>query len=76
MSGVVYGVFGFIWMRSKVDPSSGMFMSQGTVTILIVWLFFCMTPFSEQVVGNVANWAHGVGLLVGMAAGYWPAIKK
>ena len=53
-----------------------MFMSQGTVTILIVWLFFCMTPFSEQVVGNVANWAHGVGLLVGMAAGYWPAIKK
>ena len=76
MSGVVYGLFGFIWIRSKVDLSSGMFIAQGTITILLVWLFFCMTPFSAQVVGNVANWGHGIGLLVGMAAGYWPAIKR
>lgn len=76
MSGVVYGLFGFIWIRSIVDPSSGMFITQGTVTILIVWLFFCMAPFSGEFVGNVANWAHGIGLLVGMAVGYWPAIKK
>ena len=76
MSGVVYGLFGFIWIRSKVDVSSGMFITQGTVTILLVWLFFCMTPFSGQFVGNVANWAHGIGLLVGMAIGYWPALSK
>ena len=76
MSGVVYGLFGFIWIRSKVDSFSGMFITQGTITILLVWLFFCMTPFSGQFVGNVANWAHGIGLLVGMAAGYWPALRK
>ena len=76
MSGVVYGLFGFIWIRSQVDRSSGMFITQGTVTILLVWLFFCMTPFSAGLVGSVANWAHGIGLLVGMAVGYWPAIKK
>lgn len=76
MSGVVYGLFGFVWIRSQVDRSSGMFVTQGTVTILMVWLFFCMTPFSAGLVGSVANWAHGIGLLVGMAAGYWPALKK
>lgn len=77
MSGVVYGLFGFIWIRSRVDFSSGMFMPQGTITILLVWLFFCMTPLYGQVMGgSVANWAHGIGLLVGMAVGYWPAIKQ
>ena len=77
MSGVVYGLFGFIWIRSKVDLNSGMFIAQGTVTILLVWLFFCMTPLSTELMGsNVANWAHGIGLLVGMAAGYWPALSK
>jgi len=77
MSGVVYGLFGFIWIRSKFDPSSGMFMSQGTVTILLVWLFFCMTPFATELLdASVANWAHGIGLLVGMAIGYWPALKN
>ena len=79
MSGVVYGLFGFIWIRSKVDFSSGMFMPQSTITILLVWLFFCMSPFYEVLMGEgagVANWAHGIGLLVGMAVGYWPAIKQ
>ena len=77
MSGVVYGLFGFVWIRSQVDRSSGMFVTQGTVTILLIWLFFCMTPFSTELLkSNVANWAHGVGLLVGMAAGYWPALKN
>lgn len=76
MSGVVYGLFGFVWIRSKVDLSSGMFITQGTITMLLVWLFFCMTPFSTQLVGSVANWAHGIGLLVGMAIGYWPALRK
>jgi GlpG protein len=77
MSGVVYGLFGFIWIRSIVDRSSGMFVPQSTVMILMAWLFFCMIPTSSGLIGaSVANWAHGIGLLVGMAAGYWPAIGK
>ena len=40
---------------------------------MMVWLFGCM--FAEQLnIGifpkNIANWAHGIGLLVGMAVAY------
>ena len=77
MSGVVYGLFGFIWVRSKVDLSCGMFIAQGTVAFLLIYLFFCMTPMATDLLGaSVANWAHGIGLLVGMAVGYWPALQK
>jgi len=82
MSGVVYGLFGFAWMKSTYDRSFGFRISQSTVIILVVWLFLCMVPpellrntigFS---MGNVANWAHGVGLAVGMAIGYATTMAK
>lgn len=75
MSGVVYGLFGFIWIRSIFDRSSGFYLPQSTIVILIGWLFFCMLPTSTQLTGSfTANWAHAVGLVVGMIAGYWPVL--
>ena len=66
MSGVVYGLFGYIWMKAKFEPISGFFMDQYTVTVMIVWFFACLLG----VIGGVANTAHGVGLLMGMAIGF------
>lgn len=70
MSGVVYAMFGYVWMKSRYDPTSGMLMPQSTVTIMIGWLFLCMTGM----IGSIANTAHVVGLLAGMAIGYAPVI--
>ncbi len=72
MSGVVYGLFGFVWMRSLFEPGSGFIMPQSTTIILVAWLFLCMTG----VVGGVANVAHVVGLIVGMTLGYLPTLWK
>ena len=71
MSGVVYGLFGFVWMKSVFDRAFGFRIPQSTVIILIGWLFLCMLPAGINPVGSVANWAHGIGLLVGMAIGYF-----
>ena len=73
MSGVVYGLFGFVWVKSIVDPKFGFRIPQSSIIIMMVWLFGCM--FAEQLgIGifptNVANWAHGIGLLVGMVVAY------
>ncbi len=80
MSGVVYGLFGFIWMKSTYDPNFGYRLSQSTVIILMGWLFFCMLPPEmRDGIGfdrSVANWAHGVGLIVGLAAGYATSVIR
>lgn len=66
MSGVVYGLFGYIWIRARRDPLSRYFMDDQTVLLMLVWFFVCLMGL----VGPIANTAHGVGLVVGMAIGY------
>ena len=71
MSGVVYALFGFVWIRSLIDPLNRFQVQTSTVVIMLGWLFFCMLPQASDVIGsNVANWAHALGLLVGMAAAW------
>jgi len=72
MSGVVYGLFGFIWMRSRFDPASGLFMDSRTVTLMILWFLLCFTGMF----GPIANAAHGVGLVLGAALGYAPILVR
>jgi GlpG protein len=65
MSGVVYGLFGYIWIRGRYDTASGLFVHPSNVTLMIVWFFICWLPGM-----NIANGAHGGGLALGMAWGY------
>lgn len=68
MSGVVYGLFGFAWMKAMFEPEKGIYISQLTVLILVIWFFVCFTGM----VGPVANWAHAGGLISGLAVGFLP----
>ncbi len=71
MSGVVYGLLGYIWMRGKFDPASGLFLHPTTVTMMLIWFFLCFTPLLP----NVANATHAVGLVIGMAWGYLSSLR-
>ncbi|HUG90568.1 MAG TPA: rhomboid family intramembrane serine protease [Planctomycetaceae bacterium] len=68
MSGVLYGLFGYAWMKSRFDPASAFFVPPSTVFILMAWFFLGMTGM----VGPIANFAHGGGLVTGMMLGYAP----
>jgi GlpG protein len=70
MSGVVYGLIGYIWIRGKFDPGSGLFLHPSTVTMAIIWFFLCLTGFTRA-----ANTAHFVGLAMGMAWGYLSSLR-
>lgn len=63
MSGVVYALGGYVWIRGKYDRASGLYLDRQSVVILLVWLVVCYTG----VMGPIANTAHVVGLLTGMA---------
>jgi GlpG protein len=71
MSGVVYGLFGYIWIRGKFDPTSGMFVTPQTIMIMVGWFVLCLTGM----MGSIANAAHGVGLVMGMGIGYLSAMR-
>ena len=66
MSGVVYGLLGYIWLRGRLDPTSGYFLDPRTATWMGIWLVLCMTGM----MGPIGNAAHLVGLLAGMAWGF------
>jgi GlpG protein len=75
MSGVVYGLFGYVLMKMLFDPKSGFYISFSTTAFMLVWLLLCMSPVFQDWLGmRVANWAHGIGLLVGAAIGYFPKL--
>lgn len=66
MSGVLYGLIGYIWMKGKYDPASRLYLHPSTVTFMIVWYVLCLTGL----MGNIANWAHTAGLVIGVVWGY------
>ena len=64
MSGVIFGLFGFLWLRGWVDRRYVLRLQlQGIITTL-VWFAFCFTGILP-----IANTAHAVGLGIGAAWG-------
>jgi GlpG protein len=70
MSGVLYGYFGYLWIRGRVDPDFGLYLAPNIVAMMLGWLALCFTGL----MGNVANWAHLGGLAAGMAWGALPLL--
>jgi GlpG protein len=69
MSGVVYGLFGYVWVRGRFDPASGLHMDRVNQILMVVWFFLCLFG----VIPNVANTVHAVGLALGMVIGFLSA---
>ena len=76
MSGVVYGLFGYAWIRGRLDPTSGLYLRPDVVYWMIGFFLIC----AVGVIGNVANWAHGGGLATGAVFGYlayaWGRLRR
>lgn len=72
MSGVVFGLFGYVWMQSRYVPSSGFNMPQNIVILMLIWMALCYSGW----VGPIANAAHTAGLIVGMITGYAPKLWR
>ncbi len=69
MSGVVYGLLGYAWMKGKFDPHSDIALHPDVVVMMLIWLVIC----GVGLIPHVANTAHAVGLLIGAAWGYLSA---
>jgi len=65
MSGVVYGLLAYIWIRGRLDPFCGLHLDSATVMIMGAWFVLCLVG----IIPNAANTVHAVGLVMGLAFG-------
>jgi GlpG protein len=65
ISGVVCGLFGYVWMKGLYEPEQRMALHPNSVSFGLLWVALCMTG----IFGDIANAAHVVGLIMGVALG-------
>ena len=80
MSGVIYGLVGYLWAYRKVAPASQYFLDDGLIRFFFIWYVFCwvLTLVSTRLDfgASVANTVHGVGAFVGVLMGALRAYRK
>jgi GlpG protein len=70
LSGVVYGLLGYIWMRNKLAPHPLLALAPGIFPLMIIWLLVCLAGVVDLFLqGGVSNGAHVTGLVIGALFG-------
>ncbi len=65
LSGVVYGLLGYLWIYGKINPGAGYALRREIVIFMLAWMVICFVGLS----GIVANTAHLSGLVSGCVLG-------
>jgi GlpG protein len=65
ISGVVCALVGYVWIKGLYQPEQGMILHPNNLVFFLFFLVMCMTG----AMGPIANAAHVVGLVVGVAFG-------
>lgn len=69
LSGVVYGVLGYVWMANQLERPRFQF-PQALMTVAVIWLLIGFTPLTDALLGaSMANAAHLGGLIGGIGYG-------
>lgn len=71
LSGVVYGLVGFVWIVGVLKPRWGLQMPTPIVGFMLIWL---VLGYADVLWVNMANSAHTAGLLCGCALAWLTAV--
>lgn len=70
LSGVVYGLLGYIWVRNRLAPHPLLGIAPGIFALMMIWLIVCLAGVVNLFLqGGVANGAHVTGLVIGALFG-------
>lgn len=67
LSGVVYALMGYVWLRGERDSQSGINLPRGLIAFGLVWL---IAGWFDLFGMSIANGAHVTGLVVGLAMAF------
>jgi membrane associated rhomboid family serine protease len=74
LSGVVYGIFGMLWVLGRTDAKLKDAIDAKTIRLFVGWFFFCIVMTVMNIFA-IANYAHGAGLILGVLVG-WIAERR
>ncbi len=74
LSGVLYGLFGLLWVLKGRDPRFLGTLDPHTTRLLVGWFFLCIV-LSWLNILNIANVEHGAGAAIGAALGLGVAAR-
>jgi membrane associated rhomboid family serine protease len=69
LSGVVYGMFGFLWVVGRSDARFKDVIDVKTIQLFVGWFFICIVATVMNIMA-IANIAHGSGAVLGAIVGY------
>ena len=74
LSGVVYGLFGFVWWLGWLRPQWGIKLPKPIIGLMLIWL---IVGYADVLWVSVANTAHTAGLVCGcLLAWIWSHLKS
>lgn len=65
MSGVTFGLLGYVWIQGRRNPQAGLVLQVYIVLMMLIWFAVCWSGL----IANATNMAHTVGLASGLLAG-------
>ena len=70
-SGVVYGIFGYLWIKTSYGNDPKLFISSVLAIFFMVFMLLGFLGFWDTESSSVANWGHFFGMVSGMAFAYF-----
>ncbi|XPE42991.1 rhomboid family intramembrane serine protease [Shigella flexneri] len=73
LSGVVYALMGYVWLRGERDPQSGIYLQRGLIIFALIWI---VAGWFDLFGMSMANGAHIAGLAVGLAMAFVDSLMR
>ncbi|UYA62246.1 Rhomboid protease GlpG 1 [Pectobacterium sp. F1-1] len=73
LSGVVYALMGYVWLRGEREPDGDLSMPRSLMAFALLWL---VAGYFDILGMSIANAAHVAGLVVGLLMAFWDTYNK
>lgn len=70
MSGIVYALVGYLWMRARTEPESQIRLPGQLVAFFVGWMVLGFTGLLDGAIGPMANYCHLGGFVAGALYGF------
>lgn len=68
LSGVVYALMGYVWLRGERAPEEGLALPRSLMAFALLWL---IAGYFDILGMSIANAAHVAGLVIGLSMAFW-----